>query len=114
MLFIKDYWLVIDRDYFSIEICFPDRENYTVNACLTTLHREQQERMLERLREVTKDTPPFVLSYEYFKMEVNPYLIHCTFHMFGEPIVFYLFTDVFTQALGDYLKEMEKLCQGRA
>lgn len=110
---MKEYWLVINRENLSIEICFPDRKKYTVNACLATLHREQQVRMLERLREVTMDTPPFALSYEYFTMEVNPYAIHCTFRMFGDPVVFYLYTDIFTQALGDYLEEMEKLCLSR-
>ena len=48
---MKDYWLVIDEDSMFIEICFPDNRMNTVNACLATIHLEQQEQMLERLRE---------------------------------------------------------------
>ena len=110
---MKDYWLVIDEDSMFIEICFSDNCMNTVNACLATLHGEQQEQMLERLREVTRDTPPFTLSYEYFTMDVEPFMINCSFHMFGEPVEFYLFTEIFVQALGDYLQEMEKLRRNR-
>lgn len=110
---MKDYWLVIDEDSMFIEICFPDNHMNTVNACLATLHGEQQQRMLERLREVTKDTAPFALSYEYFTMDVDPYIIDCVFHMFGEPIKFFLFKRIFTEALGEYLEQMKKLHRSR-
>ena len=106
---MKDYWLVINRETMSIEICFPDRMKNNINACLATIHGEQQEQMLKRLQEITEDTPPFTLSYEYFTMNVNPYYIMCDFHMFDEPISFYLYTDVIREALGEYLKEMKKL-----
>lgn len=109
---MKDYWLVIDWERKTVEICFPDRENYTINACLATISREQQEQMLLRLQEITKDSPSFTLSYEYFTMEVNPWCIMCDFHMFDESIRFMLFTDVFTKALEEYLTEMEKLRLG--
>lgn len=106
---MKDYWLVINEDSMSVEICFPDREMYNVNACLATIQGQQQEQLLERLRQVTRGTPPFTLSYEYFTMEVKPGIINCVFHMFGEPVRFMLFTDDFTQALGEYLEAVKKL-----
>lgn len=106
---MKDYWLAINRERMTVEICFPDRMMYTINACLATIHRGQQEEMLRRLREITKETPPFTLDYEYFTMNVNPWYILCDFHMFGEPVRFDLYTDVFTCALGEYLHEMKKL-----
>jgi hypothetical protein len=46
-------------------------------------------------------------------MDVEPFMINCSFHMFGEPVEFYLFTEIFVQALGDYLQEMEKLHRNR-
>lgn len=110
---MKDYWLVIDEETLSIEICFPDNKQNAVNACLATIHFDQQKQMLKRLREITADTVPFTMSYEYFKMEVDPYTIDCQFHMFGEPVEFYLITRIFRDALGEYLKEMDKLCKER-
>ena len=106
---MKDYWLVINRETMSIEICFPDIMSNNINACLATIHGEQQEQMLKRLQEMTRETSPFTLSYEYFTMCVNPYYIMCDFHMFDESVQFMLFKDVFTEALGEYLKEMKKL-----
>ena len=41
---MEDYWLVINEENMSIEICFPDRESYNINACLTTINRCQQSR----------------------------------------------------------------------
>ena len=108
---MKDYWLVTNEDTASVEICFPDRERNTVNACLATLHFIQQEEMLKRLQAVTKDTAPFVLTYEYFTMDVRPYCILCSFHMFEEPVKFYLDTDVFAAALEEYFAEMGNLRQ---
>lgn len=67
------------------------------------------EQILGRLQELTKETPPFTLIYEYFTMEVNPYYIMCDFHMFEEPIRFNLYTDIFAEALGEYLTETKKL-----
>ena len=44
---MKDYWLVIDPETMHIEICFPDREKYNINACLATINRSEIERILE-------------------------------------------------------------------
>ena len=108
---MKEYWLVIDYERMTVEICFRNRMMYNINACLATLNGWQEEQMLQRLLEVKVDTPPFTLAYEYFTMEVNPYNIMCDFHMFEEPIRFYLYTDIFTEALGEYLEEIKKLRQ---
>ena len=106
---MKDYWLVINMETLFVEICFPDRMMNNINACLATLQQSQQEQLLERLQQVTRNTPPFTLSYEYFRMEVHPFYILCNFYMFGDPIRFDLYTDVFREALGEYLREMRKL-----
>ena len=108
---MKDYWLVIDYERMTVDICFCDTMMYNINACLATINGWQQEQMLLRLLEVKADTPPFTLAYEYFTMEVNPYHIMCDFHMFEEPIRFYLYTDIFKEALEEYLKEIKKLRQ---
>lgn len=106
---MKDYWLVIDPMNLSIEICFPEWKMGAINSCLATIHGSQQEEMLRRLREVKSDTPPFTLSYEYFTMEVHPHAILCEFHMFEEPVKFFLWTKVFVEALGEYREELKKL-----
>ena len=108
---VKGYWLVPDEDTVSVEICFPDREMNTVNACLATLHFTQQEEMLKKLQAVTKDTAPFVLTYEYFTMDVYPHFIFCSFHMFEEPVEFYLDREAFAAALEEYFAEMGNLCR---
>ena len=110
---MKDYWLVINPDSMSIEICFPNYKMNGINACLATLHLEQQEQLLKRLLEITRDTPPFTLSYEYFSLEIDPYNITYTFHMYHEEVRYFLFTGIFTEALGEYLVEMKKLIQSK-
>lgn len=110
---MKDYWLVINEETMTIEICFPERMMYNINACLATINLDQQEQMLNRLREVTRDTPPFTLSYEYFTMKVQPFAIECEFYMFDDTVSFYLWTDVFKEALREYLEEMNKLRRRR-
>ena len=108
---MKDYWLVIDYERMTVEICFCEEMMYNINACLATINGWQQEEMLQRLLEVKVDTPPFKLAYEYFTMEVDPYNIMCEFHMFDEPIQFFLYTRVFKEALAEYLEEIKKLFQ---
>ena len=107
---MKDYWLVIDPDCLSIEICFPDNLMNGINACLATISWDQQEQLLKRLQEITVDTAPFTLSYEYFTLTVSPFVIDYDFHMFEEPVSYYLYTRIFKNALAEYLDEMNKLC----
>ena len=106
---MEDYWLVIDHENLSIEICFPNRKRHSINACLATISLEEQAQLLKRLQQITRDTPPFTLTYEYFKLSVNPYITNYDFYMFDEPVSYFLCTETFTNALAEYLEEMKKL-----
>ena len=106
---MKDYWLVIDRENMHIEICFPDREKYNINACLATINGSEIERLLEILKDIKPDTEKFRLTYEYFTLDIDYYIIEFSFHMFEDVISHYLYTQVMIPALTEYLEEYRKL-----
>lgn len=106
---MKDYWLVVSYLDKMIEICFPDNEMNNINACLATISEQEMYRILEILLGIDENTNPFRLGYEYFTMEISYYIIDCEFHMFDEPIQFYLYTRVFKEALAEYLVKLDEL-----
>lgn len=106
---MKGYWLCINRIDRIVEISFPDAEMFTINSCLATISRKEEEQLLKRLQEVTMDTAPFTLTYEYFSLDIGPVNIVFNFHMFDKPIIGYLYTEVFTAALEEYLDAKDKL-----
>ena len=106
---LKEYWLVVDYVNKMIEICFCNRKMYTINACLATISGSEIRRMLEVLQGIDQESKSVRLEYEYFTMDVGYWNIQCVFHMFDEPVQFYLFTEVFREALAEYLVKMDEL-----
>ena len=110
---MKDYWFLIDYETMTIEICFPDRMGNNINACLATISEKEIRRMLEILQEIDRNSKPVRLGYEYFTMDIDCGWIDCVFHMFDEPVRFFLYTEIFREALAEYLVTLDELMKSR-
>lgn len=61
---MEDYWLVINEENKSIEICFPDRESYLINTLMATFNHQQLLNLKNKLDSTDKNTAPYDLKYE--------------------------------------------------
>lgn len=107
---MKDYWLVIDEESKSIEICFPNNKMNLINSLMATLDINQLIELKEKLDKTDLNTKPYVVNYEYGFLEVDPYNIKVHFTMFDDETKYFLFTSIYRDALTEYLQELEKLC----
>lgn len=96
-----------------IEICFPDNKMNTINACFATVSEQEMYRLLEILQGMDENADPFRLTYPYFTMDISCCSIGYVFHMYTEPIQYYLYTDDFKKSLADYLVTLDKLKKDR-
>lgn len=106
---MKDYWLVIDEESKSIEICFPEDNMNLINALMATMNSDQLIELKNKLDKTTTNTEPFVINYEYGSLKVDPYNIDVQFTMFDDETSCFLYTRVFREALNEYLQELNKL-----
>lgn len=106
---MNEYWLVIDDVNKNIEICFPDRKKYLINALMATLNYNQLNELKDKLDNTDLNTPPYVCQYEYGSLDINPEYIMVNFNMFDDESSCYLYTDVYREALSEYLQEFDKL-----